>query len=1039
MSGAPAGGDDRLVQGDYRLIEAMQEREQQLAEAQRLARLGSWEWDVAENRVSWSDELYPIFGLEPPEFDMTFGGALGRVHPDDRPIVEDAVARTLATHEKLDVRYRVLRPDGTVRIAESRGVAVVDASGVAVRLHGTLRDLTDTTLAEDGAHEVAAAFELVRAVALGVDDAASIDDTLGFALGEVCRQRSWPLGHVWRRDRGGAELLVSSGIWHGDDAERVARLQGITEATPLREGVGLAGQSLETRRPEWAFEVGDDRRSAAALAADEVGYRAVLAVPVVSEDEVVAVLEFFSMGPVTPDGLLDAAMRSVASLLARTVERARTAQRFEEGEVRFRALVEHAYDVITVLDAHGTIRYSSPSVTRMLGYPYGSQEGTVVFDLVHPDDRERVRSALQSLVDGGATTGPLQFRLAHAGGFWHDVEATASNVADEPSIEGAVVVNTRDVSERNRAEAQLSYDHLHDPLTGLANRTLFVEQAERALALGRRRNWSTGVFAVDVDEFRKINDEFGHDVGDEMLVAVAHRLEISLRQYDTIARPDGTAARLGADEFLLLCENVPDAAVAGAIATRVLAAIAPPMAVGGRVLSVTASAGIALADGDTESERPILDAEAALRHAQGLGGARHEFFNVELHDRAAAADALSDALAHAVERGEFHLVYQPKVSLSTDRTVGVEALLRWNHPQRGLVSPVEFIPAAEASGLIVEIGAWVLNEACRQGAIWQQAFPRMPPLSVAINVSARQFRSGLADTVRAAIAGSGIDPAGVCLEVTETIVMDDVATAIVVLGELKELGLTVSIDDFGTGYSSLAYLRRLPFDEVKIDKTFIDGLGIDPEDTAIVAAVISLAHALDHDIVAEGVETLVQLEKLRSLGCEFAQGYFLARPMPASDLDELLAGDVVGVRLPRDGSGRATATRPHSETVLVADDAADVRQLARMSLTAAGFTVDEAADGATAIALARLRLPDCVVLDIRMPDMTGIEVCKALRSDPTTAACTIVMLTSRADAADKAEAFSAGADEYIVKPFAPRDLTSRVRTALRRRQGDNLL
>gem|GEM_PF-884896 len=696
----------------------------------------------------------------------------------------------------------------------------------------------------------------------------------------------------------------------------------------------------------------------------------------------------------------------------------------------------HAYDVITVLDADGTIRYSSPSVTQMLGYPYGSQAGTVVFDLVHPDDRDRVRSALQSLVDGRGTAGPLEFRLAHADGSWHDVEATATNVADEPAIEGAVVVNTRDVSERCRTEAQLVHEHLHDPLTGLANRALFVEQTERALALGRRQDWSTAVLAVNVDEFRRINDEFGHDVGDEVLIAVAHRLETALRQHVTIARPDGTVARLGADEFLLLCENVPDAAAAGAIAARVLDVIAAPIDLGSRTVSVTASAGIAVVGGDTEPECPILDAEAALRQAKELGGARHEFFSVEIRDRVAAAAALSDALHHALERGEFHLVYQPKVSLSTDRILGVEALLRWDHPQRGLVSPAEFIPAAEASGLVVEIGAWVLSEACRQGATWQRAFPRTAPLSVAINVSARQFRAGLADTVRTAIADSGIDPAGVCLEVTETTVMDDVETAITVLGELKELGLALSIDDFGTGYSSLAYLRRLPLDEVKIDKTFVDGLGVDPEDTAIVAAVISLAHALDRHVVAEGVETVEQLEKLRSLGCESAQGYFLARPMPASDLYDLLVGDAAGERLPRDGSGRATATRSGTETVLVVDDAADVRQLARMSLTAASFAVEEAADGAAALALARLVLPDCVVLDVRMPDMTGIEVCIALRSDPTTAACTIVMLTSRADATDKAEAFSAGADEYIVKPFAPRDLVARVRTALRRRQDD---
>ncbi|MBC7630465.1 EAL domain-containing protein [Aeromicrobium sp.] len=908
----------RLVQVDSRLIEELQEREQQLAEARRLARVGSWEWDVAENRVSWSDELYRIFGLDRHEFDPTYESLIATVHPDDRPMLEGALARPLATHEEFVLRHRVVRPDGSVRFVEGRRAAVVDASGVVVRLYGTLQDLTDITLAEDGAQEAAAAFQLVLMVALGIGDAASIDDQLRFALGEVCRQFSWPVGHAWRTDRCGTAPLVSSGIWHGDEAEQVARLHGITEVTLLRSGTGLAKRTLETKRPEWAFEARDDWRSEASLAQDDTGYPAALAVPVVLEHEVVAVLEFFSKDPITPNGLLDAAMRSVASLLARTVERSRTAQR------------------------------------------------------------------------------------------------------------GAV------------AEAQLAYERLHDPLTGLANRALFVEQTERALVRGRRRDWSTAVLAIDIDGFHRFNDEFGHDVGDEVLVAVAHRLEASLRQHDAIVRPDGTATRLGADEFLLLCEEVPDAAAAAAIAARTLDAIAAPIAAGGGVLSVAASAGIAVAHGDTENEpeSPILDAKAALRHAKERGGARHEFFNVELYDKAASPRALDDALHDALERGEFRLAYQPRVSLSTNRIDGVEALLRWDHPQRGLVSPAEFIPAAEASGLIVEIGAWVLREACRQGATWQRAFPRTSPLSVAINVSARQFRAGLVDTVRTAIADSGIDPAGVFLEVTETTVMDDVESAITVLGELKKLGLAVSIDDFGTGHSSLAYLRRLPLDEVKIDKSFVDGLGANPEDTAIVAAVISLAHALDHDVVAEGVETLEQLEKLRSLGCEFAQGYFLARPMAASDLFELLAGDAAGERLPRERSGGAAAAHSGAETVLVADDAADVRQLARMSLTAGGFTVVEAVDGAAALALARRLLPDCVVLDIRMPDMTGIEVCKALRSDPSTAGCTIVMLTSRADATDKAEAFSAGADDYIVKPFAPRDLVSRVRSALRRRQVD---
>ena len=707
------------------------ERARRLAEAQRLAHLGSWEWDVVEDRTSWSDELYRIFGLSPEQLRASVAAMLARVHPDDQPRVEDAVRRARSLGEPYEISHRVLRADGSTCVVEARGAVVVDAAGTVVRLHGSVR----------------------------------VADTVG-------------------------------------------------------------------RRP---------------------------------------------------------------------------------------------------------------------------------------------------------------------------------------------------------AKGRRTDDALHDRLTGLADRGLFLEQVARALDR-RGEESSTAVVTVDVDEFRKVNDEFGHDVGDDVLIAVAQRLRTSLRSDDTIARSDATVARLGADEFLVLCEDVPDAAAVGAIAARMLDAIGAPLTLAGRGVSMTASAGIALAAHGDHPERLILDAEAALHEAKGLGGARYEFFSAQRHDHATAATALSHALGLALERRELHLVYQPKVSLVTDRIIGVEALLRWDHPELGSVPPAEFIPVAEASGVVVEIGAWVVGEACRQGAAWHAAFPLASPLSVAVNVSARQFRAGLADTVRAAISDSGIAAPALCLELTETTVMDDVPSAITVLAELKALGLAVAIDDFGTGYSSLAQLRRLPIDEVKIDKSFVDGLGGDAEDTAIVAAVISLAHALDRDVVAEGVETLEQLENLRALGCESAQGYYLARPVPASDVAELLRRDAVGQHLPRELCSPDLATGAGNETVLVADDAADVRQLARMSLTAGGFTVAEAADGATALAAARRLLPDCVVLDVRMPDLTGIEVCRALRADASTTGCTIVMLTSRADAADKAEAFSAGADDYIVKPFAPRDLVTRVRAAVRRRR-----
>jgi diguanylate cyclase (GGDEF)-like protein len=477
---------------------------------------------------------------------------------------------------------------------------------------------------------------------------------------------------------------------------------------------------------------------------------------------------------------------------------------------------------------------------------------------------------------------------------------------------------------------------LHDPLTGLANRALFAEEAVRSFDRCSRNGWTAGVLSLDLDGFRRVNDGLGHEVGDEVLVAIAHRVEAVLRQYDTVARALRVAARLGGDEFLLLCEDVPDPQAAAAIAGRVLGAVAAPLEVGGHGVAVTASVG------SSDADAAVAEDERRLRRA--------------------------------LEGGELRLVYQPKISLLTDRIVGVEALLRWEDPERGQVGPDEFIPLAEATGLIVPIGAYVLREAFSQAVAWLAAYPRPGPFTMAVNVSARQFRAGLLETVEAAVSETGLD------------------------------------------------------------KSFVDGLGTDAEATAVVAAVVSLAHALERDVVAEGVETTAQLDRLRSLGCDYAQGYLFARPAPASAIDALLADDAVGGQLLLERAGREADRHGAGETVLVADDAADMRQYVRMSLTAAGFTVEEARDGAEAVTLARSLRPDCIVLDVTMPDLNGLAVCATLRADPLTRDCIIIMLTSHDQAIDKVEAFAAGADDYMVKPFAPRDLVARVRTAILRRQ-----
>jgi diguanylate cyclase (GGDEF)-like protein len=577
----------------------------------------------------------------------------------------------------------------------------------------------------------------------------------------------------------------------------------------------------------------------------------------------------------------------------------------------------------------------------------------------------------------------------------------------------------------------------HDPLTGVANWQLFVDRGAVALARAARNGWSTALLVIDLDRFHQINDRFGHESGNSVLAEVARRLSAGFRPFDTVGRPEYTLARVGDDEFRILCENVTDPATARSLGRRVADLLEAPVGVHDGEVLVTAAVGVTLAPpGEVDIEVLIVQADSAMRRAKQTGFAR-TVFAPDMAASSGDSDAAEVALRRAFTGGELRLRYQPKVALDSDRIVGAEALLYWQHPERGMVPPCEFIPLAEETGLIVAIGSWVIEEACREAARWRSSFPDIPALVVSVNVSARQFGAGLVDVVARALSATAIDPGTLCLEVTESVLMHDTEETVAILQELAGLGVSLSIDDFGTGYSSLSYLKRFPLHELKIDKSFVDGLGKNDQDTAIVAAVVAMAHALDLSVVAEGVETADQLQRLRTLGCEQAQGYHLARPGPPGAIDKLLRGEASpgGHSHARraEGSGAPSETsRPNR--ILVVDDDANVRQLARMSLATVGFEVYEAVDGPSALSAATHISPDCILLDVAMPDMSGLEVCRALRADPRTAQCTILMLAIGNDPRDKIEAFSSAADDYIIKPFSPRNLVSRVHSAIRRRR-----
>ncbi len=749
---------------------------------------------------------------------------------------------------------------------------------------------------------------------------------------------------------------------------------------------------------------------------------------------------------------------------SRDVTEAREAEAaLRESEERFRALVQHGSDMVSVINADGTLRYASPAGSRVLGLPEGSGLGIDSLERLHPDDLDRIAQVFAEALVSPGLTGPEQFRVRAADGTYRTIEAIANNLIDDPGVNG-VIVTAHDTTARTRAESliaaqarvlemvakgdtlvgtlsalcglveeritdsicsvmlvdvsgrelrhtagpnlpqlmladlhsgipigegvgasgtaafrrevvvvgdvredplfssyrnamekygllscwstpilassdgrvlgafavywpepceptaadravvdnlvhigaiaierkasevQLEFQAHHDPLTGLPNRALFLEFLTHALARARRNRDSTAVLFLDLDEFKNYNDSLGHEHGDELLVAVGQRLR-------GVLRPGDTLARFGGDEFTVLCEDLGGADAkqrAIDVAERLLEALKAPFLPDGEERFLSASVGIALASGSNEQPEDLLrDADAAMYRAKERGKARWELFDERMRARARERLEIESALHRALERNEFRLFYQPIVSLAGARYVGVEALVRWQHPERGLVAPQDFVTLAEETGLIIPLGAWVLADVCRQYGEWRRDARIDPDLVVSVNLSAKQIsHPGIVETVEEMLARSDLPATNLCLEITESVLLDDTGPALKTLRELKDLGVQLSMDDFGTGYSSLGYLKKFPIDSVKVDRSFVDGLGSDAEDSAIVAGVVSLGRALGLTVVGEGVETEGQLTSLVALGCDHAQGFFFSPPRPAGEIAAMLAGSGSDLRLP---------------------------------------------------------------------------------------------------------------------------------------------
>ena len=847
---AARSGRERERGERTRLQSRLAEREsafRSVTDAQRFAEaaagFGQWRIRPDEWSIVWSEGVARVFGRPMPEtgaFDldhhMTF------YHPEDRASVRGRIVRAINEWSPNAGGYlgraRVLRPDGEIRhviiqgMPESRDGEEIDS------IYGVIIDVSDLVATEIQAHETSA---VLRATLETMDQGL-------ISYGPDMRVR------IHNR--------------------RANEIVGFPPSV-LFEGAHLADlHRFLTARGEYS------------LADDHVG-------PILEAGDM-------GVGPNVyersrPDGSTIEVRRSPVSdggfvyTFADVTRRRAIERAVQESEQRFRLLAENTSDVIIWSDLDTTRRYVSPAAASVLGYSAEELVGTRPLAFVHPDDVSAYGKLLSELTCGRIEKAVTAQRYRHRDGTWIWIEVSFSLTKDpQTGSANGYVASLRDITRRKEAELKIAHMAVHDALTGLPNRVLFMDRLQRVASAADSSLVTFAVLACDLDRFKAVNDTLGHHAGDALLRVVAERLAGAVRDGDTVAR-------LGGDEFAILLAKLDGPQNAARTAQRIIEAMRDPVelgpaspsddehASGFRAASVGISIGIAIGPRrGVDADTLFRNADIALYDAKASGRSTWSFYEPGMDAALAARTALELDMYEAVRAGGFTLHYQPIVSLTSRRVEGFEALMRWPHPQRGLVPPSDFVPLAEETGLIVPLGAWALHEACREAATWPGE------AKVAVNISAVQFtRPGLEQNVVAALAASGLAPRRLELEITESVMMTDSESIIGALHRLSALGVRIALDDFGTGYSSLSYLRRFPFDKIKIDRSFVVAID-DPETAAIVRAIVGLAARRGAGVTAEGVETDAQFEAVAREGCTHVQGYLTGRPMPSAEIAPFL-------------------------------------------------------------------------------------------------------------------------------------------------------
>ncbi|MEW6332425.1 MAG: EAL domain-containing protein [Pseudomonadota bacterium] len=718
---------------------------------------------------------------------------------------------------------------------------------------------------------------LLQTLTLAVSEAEDLHAALEVVLRKVCESTGWILGQAWMPDENDRIECVPA--WYGD-AKGLERFRKKSLELTFTPGTGLPGRVWESKQPVWIRDVASEKNFPRADVAGDAGLKAGLGIPVMAGNELIAVLEFFVSETRKEDEHLTGIVSSVATQLGSMIQRKRAEQALRRSENQLRAIIDAEPECVKVVRVDGTLVQMNAAGLAMIEASRPEQViGKPILHLLMPEYRQAYRDFIGSVLRGNK--GMMEFEITGLKGAHRWMETHAVPLPGEQGSQPLVLSITRDITERKQTERRLKQLAHFDSLTDLPNRVQFIERLEQAMADADRNERLLGVVFLDLDRFKYINDSLGHGKGDMLLREVAMRLSGVVRRGDTVARLSG-------DEFALVLADMGHVDDAIHVAQKILDVFHKPFRVAGHDLFVTASLGITLYPFDDRGADDLLrNADVAMYRAKESGKNNFQFYVAEMTTIVSERLALENDLRFALERGELSLNYQPIADCRSGNIVGMEALLRWKHPERGMISPTLFIPLAEETGYIIPIGEWVLRTACEQCRHWQKK--GFPSLYVAVNLSSRQFhQQDLTASIHRVLQETGLDPTRLALEITEGLIMQQAETSVNTLRELKAMGIRISIDDFGTGYSSLSYLKRFPIDVLKIDQSFVRDIPKDEDDAAIASTIITMAHSLGLKVVAEGVETPEQLNFMRGHYCDAMQGYYLSKPVPPEQFELLL-------------------------------------------------------------------------------------------------------------------------------------------------------